>query len=188
MAPDKARDIRGAAIKLLDVPGQKLLEGEEDSPTHDFILISAQAFVTKDVKEFDGLIKALVRGKLALSWFLLRHLRVARNLIASLKRHASVLQIQYFSVTPYKFGGRRRQIHPEADLRIERDRVRSTHGRLPAGGLGRAAQYGRRALRAHGPTPGRRGRTADRRPGRPLGRVAITVSQDCHSPHSTSDL
>ncbi|HEY3493561.1 MAG TPA: Dyp-type peroxidase, partial [Polyangiaceae bacterium] len=101
---DSKPDIRGAAIKLMGVTGKKLLDGEEDSPTHDFILISHDAFVTRDVAEFDGLIQAVVGGKVP--WFLLGHWRVAYNLFRSLKKHASPLEIRYFSVAPYLLGTR----------------------------------------------------------------------------------
>jgi len=104
VSPDARRDIRGAAIKLLEVPGSKLIDGEEDCLTHDLILISHDAFVTKDVAEFDGLIQAVVRGRVLR--FCLTHPRVGWNLFRSLKKHSSPLDIQYFSVTPYLLGSR----------------------------------------------------------------------------------
>jgi hypothetical protein len=88
----------------LDVPGAKLLDGEENCQTHDLITISHNAFVTKDVAEFDGLIQALVAGKLLR--FCLTHPRVGWNLICSLKKHSNPLDITYFSVTPYLLGSR----------------------------------------------------------------------------------
>jgi Dyp-type peroxidase family len=102
VSADEKRDIRGAAIKLMGVPGKKLLDGEEDSPTHDFILISHDAFVTKDVAEFDALIKAVVKKRVPR--FLLGHWKVAWNLWQALKRHANPLEIRYFGVVPYLFG------------------------------------------------------------------------------------
>jgi Catalase len=59
ISPDKGRDIRGMAIKLMGVPGEKILEQEKHLQTQDFILISTNVFVTKDVKEFDDLIIAI---------------------------------------------------------------------------------------------------------------------------------
>jgi len=50
------------AIKLMGVAGKKLQEFEEDEQTHNFILISTNVFVTKNVVEFDNLIKALTGG------------------------------------------------------------------------------------------------------------------------------
>ena len=102
VSDDSKPDIRGVAIKLMNVEGAKLLDGEESCRTHDFILISHDAFVTKDAAEFDGLIQAVVAGRVPR--FLLGHWRVAWNLLQSLKRHSSPLEIQYFSVAPYLWG------------------------------------------------------------------------------------
>ncbi len=102
VSDDRKPDIRGIAIKLLGVPGRKLLDGEEDAPTHDFIMISHDAFVTRDVAEFDGLIKAVVTRRVPR--FLLSHWRTAYNLWRSLKKHENPLRIRYFSVAPYLFG------------------------------------------------------------------------------------
>lgn len=104
LSPDIERDIRGMAIKLMGVSGEKILEQEKDEQTHDFILISTNAFVTKDVEEFDDLIKALTGSLLAKAGFFLTHWRVAFNLLKSLKKFANPLQIRYFSTTPYLFG------------------------------------------------------------------------------------
>ena len=102
--PDSARDIRGMAIKLMGVPGTKLLEHEQDAATQDFIVISTNVFVTKDVQEFDGLIKAFTGSTLAKLIFLLTHWRVVWNLFLSMKKFANPLQIRYFSTTPYLLG------------------------------------------------------------------------------------
>jgi Dyp-type peroxidase family len=104
ISPDKKPDIRGVAIKLLDVPGPKLLEGFEDCRTHDFVLISSDAFVTKDVSEFDALVRAMVGGTWRFGAFLLTHPRVAQNLFTALRVHTSLLDVRYFSVAPYLFG------------------------------------------------------------------------------------
>lgn len=97
-------DIRGMAIKLMNVPGQKLLPDEIDATTQDFLLISTPKFVTKDVQEFDDLIAAFTNNFLSIVWFCLTHLRVTWNLVTSLCKFASPLQIHYFSTTPYLFG------------------------------------------------------------------------------------
>ncbi len=59
ISPDKDGDIRGMAIKLMGVAGEKLLEQEKHEQTQDFILISTHVFVTKDAKEFDNLLIAI---------------------------------------------------------------------------------------------------------------------------------
>jgi hypothetical protein len=104
--PDSKPDIRGVAIKLMGVDGEKLLQNETHETTQDFILISDSRFVTKDVAEFDGLVSALTGGFLGLVWYFLTHLRVLRNLKSSLRRHANPLGIRYFSVVPYMLGNK----------------------------------------------------------------------------------
>ena len=76
-------------MKLMGVEGAKVLPEGAPGTTQDFILISDSRFVTKDVAEFDGLVKALVGGTIAIAWYFLTHLRVARNLMSSLRRHST---------------------------------------------------------------------------------------------------
>jgi len=104
MQADIKGDIRGMAIKLMGVPGQKVLEQEKDAQTYDFVVISTNVFVTRDVKEFDGLVKALTSGMMAMGWFFLWHLRAMWNLMSASKKTANPLQIRYWSTTPYLFG------------------------------------------------------------------------------------
>ncbi len=101
---DTARDIRGMAIKLMGVPGDKLLEDQLHEQTQDFIVISTNVFVTKDVEEFDAMIKAMTSNTLAKILFFATHWRVIWNLIKSLKKFANPLQMRYWSTTPYLFG------------------------------------------------------------------------------------
>jgi catalase len=101
---DGKPDIRGMAIKLMGVPGEKLLDEERHEQTQDFILISTPAFVTRDVREFDDLLKTLESGIPAQAWFYLTHLRVLRNVLRALKKFANPLQVRYFSTTPYLWG------------------------------------------------------------------------------------
>jgi hypothetical protein len=44
MRPDVKPDARGMAIKLLNVPGDKILPDERDAQTHDFIMINHPVF------------------------------------------------------------------------------------------------------------------------------------------------
>jgi len=102
--PDSKPDIRGVAIKLMGVNGEKLLQNEAHETTQDFVLISDSRFVTKDVAEFDGLVQALNGGFPRLVWYFLTHLRVLRNIKSSMRRHPNPLGIRYFSVVPYLLG------------------------------------------------------------------------------------
>lgn len=104
LSPDKDNDIRGMAIKLMGVSGEKILEAEKLAQTHDFLLISASRFITKDVAEFDALVKALTGSLLEKICFFLGHWRVVFNLLLTMRKFANPLQIRYFSATPYLLG------------------------------------------------------------------------------------
>jgi len=101
---DLNKDIRGMAIKLMGVPGDKLLDAERNADTHDFIVISTNVFVTRDVAEFDALVKAMTGSLLATAWFFLTHLRVGWNLMRSMKPCGNPLRLRYWSTTPYLCG------------------------------------------------------------------------------------
>jgi hypothetical protein len=97
-------DIRGMAIKLLDVAGPKLLPGAEDCTTHDFILITTDRFVARDVQQFHGLIATSIAGPMHFALFMLLNWRVARNLWSSLEKFGNILEATFTSPTPYLLG------------------------------------------------------------------------------------
>jgi len=99
---DAKADIRGVAIKLLGVEGDKLIDGEEHSKNHDFLLISHNRFMSPDVQEFSALTAALTSGKLAR--YLLTHPATAVRVIRAMGKHPSPLTIPYWSVVPYLLG------------------------------------------------------------------------------------
>ncbi len=101
--PDIKRDIRGMAIKVMSVPGEKILENERNERTHDFILASTSFFM-KDVATVDAFAKATTGSILAKVWFGLAHWRVLWMAFKSFRKFANPLQIRYFSCTPYLFG------------------------------------------------------------------------------------
>jgi hypothetical protein len=49
---DKKGDVRGLAIKLVGVPGKKVIPGLEDAPTQDFLLIGSPAIPFQTPREF----------------------------------------------------------------------------------------------------------------------------------------
>jgi hypothetical protein len=50
--PDPKGDGRGMAIKLFDVPGRKILAGEADALTQDFLLIATPVFFAADPQRY----------------------------------------------------------------------------------------------------------------------------------------
>jgi hypothetical protein len=63
---DKKKDIRGIAIKLLGVPGEKLLNDESDEPTQDFLLMSSETFFFKKHQRIQQKLSSLLLPKIPL--------------------------------------------------------------------------------------------------------------------------
>jgi hypothetical protein len=103
--PDGERDIRGMAIKLMGVPGRKILPGQEDGTTQDFIVISTDQFPIRDAAGFDALAAAFIGDLFDKAIYFTTHPGVTLRLLAAFRRFANPLQIRYFSCTPYAFGG-----------------------------------------------------------------------------------
>ncbi len=104
-APDAKGDIRGMAIKLMGVPGRKLLDAQADAGTQDFILISAPNFPSRTPGEFDLLVKAVIGSLWDKLWYFVTHPGVAWMLFTTMRPCANVLQLRYFSAVPYLFAG-----------------------------------------------------------------------------------
>jgi hypothetical protein len=101
---DIKRDLRGMAIKLMGVEGEKLLAAEKHEKTQDFILCSHPAFFTSDVQEFDDLIVALTGSTLGMIWYFMTHWKMDWILLKAMKKIGNPLDIRYWSATPYLFG------------------------------------------------------------------------------------
>lgn len=102
---DKTKDTRGFSIKLMDVPGEKLLKEQEDPRTQDFILASRPTFFTRNIQDFHGLLEASIKGKIpALFYMLKKWPLLKRVLFHILIKCDHALGIPYFSITPYRFG------------------------------------------------------------------------------------
>lgn len=102
--PDRKGDILGMAIKLMGVPGHKMLASQADAPTHDFILISAPTFPSRTPAQFGALVAAML-GSLwdKLAYFAPRP-RVAWYFLTKRVKHANLLQVRFFSAVPYALG------------------------------------------------------------------------------------
>lgn len=106
-------DIRGFALKLMGVEGEKLIETQKDATTQDFIFLSTNLFLTKDAKDFYKLVEcgALNKKKslsdyLGIFWFFLFRPRVGIKLLGALRKFPHLLEMEWFSTTPYLFGNR----------------------------------------------------------------------------------
>jgi hypothetical protein len=102
--PDTTPDARGMAVKLLGVPGEKILEDEKYADTQDFLMFTPNVFFCPDPVAFYDLTFALTSSRLAFAWFLLTHFSMSLELLKSLKRVPNLLELQYFSSVPYNLG------------------------------------------------------------------------------------
>lgn len=59
---DKEPDVRGFALKLVGVPGQKLIRGLENELTQDFLFIDSQAIPFRNPDEFMQFVRAAKDG------------------------------------------------------------------------------------------------------------------------------
>ena len=104
---DAKGDARGMAIKLIGVPGDKLLSSEPDASTQDFILINSPRFFADDPSRYQKLIargsstSALVQATAPFALGL-KGMLIARKIGAS--TIASPLETRYWSSVPYRLG------------------------------------------------------------------------------------
>jgi hypothetical protein len=111
--PDNDRDLRGMGIKLMDVEGVTLLDSDSRARTHDLTFITPETFLTATPEDFLAFAEA---GGLNANWspldlcrivkFMLTHPAVAINLLKSQKRIGSLLEVPWYSSTPYLYGDR----------------------------------------------------------------------------------
>jgi catalase len=103
--PDKEGDVRGFAIKLMGVPGKKLLENEVNEQTQDFLLINAESFFIENLEDYTDFIKATDQGLSSILKFAVLHPKVSYRIYQIFKQQiTSPLETNFFSSTPYKLG------------------------------------------------------------------------------------
>jgi len=108
---DWKRDQRGLAIKLLDVPGRKVLAEEADAPTQDFVLASYPRFFIRSVADYVAFTRAAAtrRKSTLFSYFFQGppwrwRMHELRALLGSLKPAGDLLALRYWSQTAYRLG------------------------------------------------------------------------------------
>lgn len=111
ISPDADGDIRGMAVKLMDVPGEKILDRHKDELTQDFLLINTPVLMVRNAidyvefsqKAFDGNPVTFFFGLNPLEWNL-RELFITLKVLS--KDIESPLLSRYWSTTPYKLGSK----------------------------------------------------------------------------------
>jgi len=107
--PDRAGDVRGIALKIVGVPGKKLIPGLEDARTHDLLLIKSASTPFRDAGEFVGVVQA-ANNPLHLFPLMFRLgpgrvLGLLKKLTAGLKEPVtSMATLRYWSALPTRYG------------------------------------------------------------------------------------
>ncbi len=116
--PDSVNDARGMAIKVMGVPGKKLLEDDGLPPadTQDFALMNATQFFIRNIKEYNEFTKYLGSGlgfRAEYGYFLggftldFRKWHIREMFLAKKTLKAppdSLLNTQFYGVSAYKLG------------------------------------------------------------------------------------
>ena len=105
--PDAKGDGRGMAIKLLDVPGEKILSNEREAQTQDFIMINYPVFFADDPASYLALIHRTGSSNPLAKLGQLLALGLNGALIAhaiTSSKIASPLETRYWSMVPYRLG------------------------------------------------------------------------------------
>jgi hypothetical protein len=130
--PDSRRDAHGMSIKVMGVDGEKILPGEREATTQDFVVANSPVFFCRSAADYVVLASSMSEGR-PLRFFFFgvdpRKWRVREFLnvtAATQKRVVNPLQIRYWSQTPSALGphavkysakprGRRRDWKPASE-------------------------------------------------------------------------
>ncbi len=107
--PDWKKDIRGFAIKIMNVPGEKIVESKTGGGNHDFILMNTKNFVSKKVKHFYRILKVVTVPYKPGSFFpklfsLLGSIPILVRATKAKIKCNHPFEMEYFSTVPYRFG------------------------------------------------------------------------------------
>ena len=104
---DRKKDIRGVAIKLMGVTGEKILNDKHFLESQDFLLMSSETFFAKSIGELSKLLSAVTsKSKLKKLFYFLNpmHLPTLMRVNKSMVACDNPLNIPYWSTQPYQFG------------------------------------------------------------------------------------
>ena len=108
--PDVKPDVRGIAVKLLNVGGRKLIPGLEDATTQDFLAIRTPTVPMRTADEFVMIVKAaqspaLLPFKLIGGLGVRRGFSLVKALVSGLKLPMTTLATtSYYGALPIKYG------------------------------------------------------------------------------------
>ncbi|KAF9433807.1 hypothetical protein BGZ76_008958 [Entomortierella beljakovae] len=104
---DDSGDSRGFAIKLLNVPGPKILESDKDATTQDFVLLNVPFFFVNDTQKYFEASSKNFSGSTLQKLMIPFSLGLKGSLNAfkmGTGKIANPIQVPYFSAVPYQLG------------------------------------------------------------------------------------
>jgi hypothetical protein len=112
---DWKKDIRGFAIKIMNVPGEKIVESKKNGGNFDLILMNTKSFVSKDVNDFHSILKVVTVPYKPGSFFpkLYRVIKCFPILVRAAKAKIKCnhpFELNYFSTVPFRFGNETRTV------------------------------------------------------------------------------
>jgi hypothetical protein len=111
--PDSIADIRGMAVKVLEVPGNKILSGKDDAHTQDFLMIQSPVLPFRNTDEFMFVVNALMKNPRTVPFKILGRFGLFRTIaIAQIQRKRFGRRIptlageRFWSPVPIQWGER----------------------------------------------------------------------------------
>lgn len=106
---DGMPDVRGLALKLVDVPGAKIIPGLESATTQDLLFITVPAFSVGTPDEFLKLLRVVEKGPLKLVPGLISAFGLGRAFkllkdFATRPQPSSLATARFYTVAPTKLG------------------------------------------------------------------------------------
>ena len=106
---DGVPDVRGIALKLVGVPGRKLIPGLEDRKTQDFLFIQVPSIAFRSPEEFVKFVKIAAKGQALLLPRLIGEIGLGRTFtvvknLASMPKVRSMATAPFYTAAAVQFG------------------------------------------------------------------------------------
>jgi catalase len=100
---DRNEDFRGFGLKLFNITGERLPVPGDEQHTQDFLFLGHDAFFAKDAEQFFDFFDATFSGNR--NQYLITHPLSLWNIFRGAQVFGNQLDMNWFSVTPYRLGG-----------------------------------------------------------------------------------
>lgn len=113
--PDFKKDVRGFAIKIMNVPGEKIALSGGPGINQDFILMNTKSFAAKNVEDFYHVLQVVTMLPLQGPVFkkipyIVKNASIFKNGAKSKINCNHPFELDYYSTVPYRFGDETRAV------------------------------------------------------------------------------